>query len=132
MKILLADNDKVYLNLLAEVLTLHSYEVETALDGEAALDKLKKDEFDLVISDISMPKINGMNLHRYVRQDPRLKDMPFAWNSGYRELRDVVEPENPAVDFNLDKGIPVRNLLYFVSHVEASLKRRGTQSPSAQ
>ena len=124
MKVLIADNDRVYLNLLAEVLTLHSYEVVTALDGEEALDLLKNQDFDLVISDISMPKINGMNLHRYVRQDPKLKHIPFAWNSGYRELRDVVEPEDSAIDFNLDKGIPVRNLLYFVSHVEATQKRQ--------
>lgn len=129
MKILIADNDTVYLNLLAEVLTLHSYEVVTALDGEAALVLLKNEKFDLVISDISMPKINGMNLHRYMRQDAGMKSIPFAWNSGYRELRDVVELEDPTVDFNLDKGIPVRNLLYFVSHVEASLKRRHHAEP---
>lgn len=122
MKILVVDNDPVYLNLLAEVLRLHSFAALTARDGEAALELLKQEPVDLVISDISMPKMNGMNLYRSIRQDPNLKSLPFAWNSGYRELRDVVEVEDPAIDFKLDKSMPIPNLLYFVSHLNVVSK----------
>lgn len=123
MRILLVDNDRVYLGLLSEILHLHAYDVITAEDGEAALEILQNESIDLIISDISMPKINGMNLHRYVRRDDRLKNIPFAWNSGYRELRDAAEPVNKAIDFTLEKGIPVPRMLSFVSKVESSLHR---------
>ena len=124
MKILVVDNDPTYLGLLSEVLRLHGYEVASALDGEEALSCLKDEPVDLVISDISMPKMNGMNLHRHIRQDSRLKRLPFAWNSGYRELRDAVEVEDPSIDLKFDKTMPVPNLLFFLDHLEARRKQQ--------
>jgi len=118
MKILLVDNDTVYLNLLAEVLTLHSYNVMKAQDGAQALELLRQEPIDLVIADVSMPGMNGMNLHRYVREDYRLKDIPFAWNSGYRELRDILQVEDSRIDFKLDKSMPIPNLLHFLNHMK--------------
>ena len=123
MKILLVDNDPVYLNLMAEVLSLHSHTVIKATDGETALENLRREHVDLVISDVSMPKMNGMNLHRYVRSDGRLSQIPFAWNSGYRELRDVLEIDNPQIDFIFEKSMPIPNLLYFLNHLH--LQRKG-------
>ncbi len=123
VKILLVDNDPVYLNLLAEVLTLHSQTIIKATNGEEAFDILQQSPFDLVISDVSMPKMNGMNLHRYIRSDQKLKDIPFAWISGYRELREVLEIENPNIDFILDKAMPIPNLLYFLNHLY--MQRKG-------
>ncbi|HXF99197.1 MAG TPA: response regulator [Bacteroidota bacterium] len=130
MKILIVDNDPVYLSLLAEVLRLHSYQVHTAADGEAALAKLREEPFDLVISDISMPKMNGINLHKHVRADEKLRHIPFAWNSGYRELRDIIEVENPALDFKLDKSLPVPTLLYFVATIQKRLEEQSTAAPA--
>ena len=122
MRILLVDNDPVYLNLMAEVLTLHLHTVIKASDGEQALDCVRQEPVDLVLSDISMPKINGVNLQRYIREDEKLKHIPFAWNSGYRELREVVEIENPQIDFIFDKAMPIPNLLYFLNHLNLERK----------
>jgi CheY-like chemotaxis protein len=124
MKILLVDNDQVYINLMAEVLRLHSFNATIAHDGEAALEKLRREEFDLVISDISMPKMNGINLYKNIRSDEKLKDIMFAWNSGYRELRDVVEVENPALDFKLDKTMPMPSFLYFISSLQERMEHQ--------
>ena len=122
MKILLVDNDAIYLNLLAEVLILHSYTVIKARNGEEALDILWKEPVDLVISDVSMPKMNGMNLYSAMRKDAQLRQIPFAWNSGYRELRDIVEIEDPTIDFKLDKAMQIPNLLYFLNHLKVARK----------
>ncbi|MBI5474846.1 MAG: response regulator [Ignavibacteriae bacterium] len=124
MTILLVDNDPVYTNLMAEVLRLHSFAAITAPDGQAALDVLRKQTVDLVISDISMPRMNGMNLYKHIRSDAQLKSTPFAWNSGYRELRDVVDVENPAIDFKLDKAMPMSSFLYFINSLAARLQQR--------
>lgn len=124
MRIMIVDNDPTYLGLLSEVLRLHGYDVTAAHDGEEALGKLKQTPVDFILSDISMPKMNGMNLHRYVREDPQLKDLPFAWNSGYRELREVVEVEDPTIDLKFDKAMTVPNLLFFLNHFAALRRKR--------
>lgn len=121
MKILLVDNDPVYMSLMSEVLRLHSFKTIVAPDGEAALEILRKDPVDLIISDISMPRMNGINLYKNVRADEKLGNTLFAWNSGYRELRDVVEVENPMIDFKLDKAMPMPSFLYFISSLQERL-----------
>ncbi len=124
IKIMLVDNDPVYSNLMAEVLRLHAFSAITAPDGEAALETLRKQSVDLVISDISMPKMNGMNLYKKIRSDSRLKNLLFVWNSGYRELRDVVDVQNPALDFKLDKAIPMPSFLRFISNLQQRIEEK--------
>jgi len=126
IKIMLVDNDPVYSNLMAEVLRLHSFSAITAPDGVAALETLRKQSVDLVISDISMPKMNGMNLYKKIRSDSRLKNLLFVWNSGYRELRDVVDVQNPALDFKLDKAIPMPSFLRFINTLQERIEEKKT------
>ncbi|HCV41910.1 MAG TPA: hypothetical protein DGH68_00375 [Bacteroidetes bacterium] len=131
MKIMVVDNDPVYLGLLAEILQLHGYDVTAVHDGEEALSKLKEVPVDFILSDISMPKMNGMSLHRYIRQDPKLKHLPFAWNSGYRELRDAAKVEDPSIDLKFEKAMPIPNLLFFLSHFASGGRRRSKGHESA-
>lgn len=130
MKILLVDNDPVYLNLLAEVLMLYSHQVLKAPDGETALKILKKETVQLVISDVSMPGINGMDLHIKIREDERLKSLPFVWNSAFPELLEVLQVADPAIDFKFDKTLALPNLLHVVNRVEASARLRDGSVPS--
>ena len=115
MKILLVDDDPVYLNLLGEVLTLCSHDVLRAPDGETALGLLKKESVDLVISDALMPKMNGLDLHSNVRADESLKHIPFAWVSGHDEILNVLHLDDPTVDFKFNKLTPLPQLLYFLT-----------------
>ena len=121
MRIMVVDNDATYLGLLAEALQLHGHEVVMAHDGEEAIAKLATEPTDFILSDISMPRMNGMSLHRHVRQDPKLKHLPFAWNSGYRELRNAMDIEDPTIDFGFDKVIEVGDLLFFLDHFSGQL-----------
>lgn len=124
MKILLVDNDPVYISLMAEILKLHSFQATVAPNGEVAMELLQKEPFDLIISDISMPKMNGMNLYKNVRAHESLKHIFFAWNSGYRELRDIVEVENPTIDFKLDKAMPMPSFLYFINGLQTRIEQQ--------
>src|SRR5512140_1115895 len=83
MNILLVDDDPIYLTLLGEILMLYSHSVLKASDGEAATALLKREQVDLVISDVSMPKMNGVHLHTAVREERRTRRIPFIWNSAY-------------------------------------------------
>lgn len=72
--LLIVDDEASLLDLLSDSFRLSGYQVETATDGELALGLLREKTFDLVITDINMPKINGLEfierLHQLGRQTP--------------------------------------------------------------
>lgn len=66
-KILIVDDEEMLRNLLVKILVQEGYDVDTAENGEEALDKLSQTPYDLLISDIKMPKMNGFELLKNVR-----------------------------------------------------------------
>jgi two-component system NtrC family response regulator len=74
MRILLADDDRSLRKVLQFKLEQHGYEVMPAADGQEALDKLKDSQYDLLLSDIKMPKVDGLELLERARSlQPNLK-----------------------------------------------------------
>jgi len=67
-KILLIDDDKLVLMTLKRLLTREGYTVTTALSGQGALRRMEEDGFDLVISDIKMPKMDGIETIKKIRE----------------------------------------------------------------
>jgi DNA-binding NtrC family response regulator len=70
MKILVADDEKMKRVTLAQDLTGQGHEVATAADGIEALEQLKAGRFDVVITDLKMPKIDGIELLKQIKRDP--------------------------------------------------------------
>jgi CheY-like chemotaxis protein len=132
MTILLVDDDPVYLSLLGEILTLYSHSVLKASDGEAATATLKRAHVDLIISDVSMPKMNGVHLHTFIREDRRTRRIPFIWNSAYQELRDLLPLSDPLLDYKFDKGSQLAELLYLIGHMTAARNVAGKNDPRSQ
>lgn len=79
MKILLVDDNHDSLELLKSVLNHYGYEVETASDGVQALNKVLQGRFDIIISDILMPQMDGFRLCRQVKTNEKLKGIPFIF-----------------------------------------------------
>lgn len=67
-RILLAEDDSSMRGFLARALIKAGHEVVDVADGEAALDQLKDNEFDLLLADIVMPGINGIDLARHANK----------------------------------------------------------------
>lgn len=72
MKILLAEDDVLTQKSLTYYLKAHQYEVVLAEDGETAFEMLKTTEFDLIITDLNMPKIGGLQLIHLIRNELEL------------------------------------------------------------
>jgi DNA-binding response OmpR family regulator len=68
MKILVVDDEPDLLEQLRETLMSQKYDVDTADEGESALDKLFDKEYDLVILDIMLPKVDGLEILREIRK----------------------------------------------------------------
>ena len=66
--ILVVDDEEMMRELLVDVLAMDGYTVETAEDGKAALERLKISTPKLVISDIKMPRMNGFELLKAVKE----------------------------------------------------------------
>lgn len=75
-KVLLVDDDRELSCLYEELLTDAGYQVEIALDGQSALTKIAAGGYDLVLLDIMMPKIDGLEVLR------RIKALNLAPNNG--------------------------------------------------
>jgi len=73
LSVLVVDDEPEVAALLAELLALDGHRVATASDGRAALDQLEHHEYDLILSDVRMPTLDGPGLYREIeRRHPRL------------------------------------------------------------
>lgn len=76
-KILIADDSLTMIKLVTMVLTKEGYQVVVAHDGLQAINKIYNELPDLVISDVTMPGMNGYQVCRLVRDDPEISHIPF-------------------------------------------------------
>lgn len=67
-KVLVVDDDPFALQSIAKVLEGESYQVVTAVSGSEALDLLKQESFDLVLTDLKMPEVDGLEVLRQARE----------------------------------------------------------------
>ena len=78
MSILVAEDSITARSLLKNILETAGYEVTTAVDGAEAFAALRTAKFDLLVSDVDMPRLNGFGLTAKVRGDPGLADLPVV------------------------------------------------------
>ena len=97
-KILIIDDEKSIRSTLKEILEYEKYSIEEAEDGEAGLDALKKKDFDVVLCDIKMPKVDGLEVLEKFGQMG--KDTPFIMISAHGTIETAVEAtKKGAFDF---------------------------------
>lgn len=118
MAILVVDDSKTDRILLTKVLESGRYEVITAVDGKNALEMIRSDAPNMIITDIMMPVMDGFQLCREVKQDPTLMNIPLVfYTASYGEKDDealamrmgaaafIRKPEEPKEIINLVKKI---------------------------
>ena len=88
-RILVVDNDAVNLQVLTNMLSTESYEIDTAFNGLEALAKLEDNHFDLVISDIMMPHISGYELAERIRERFSISELPILFLTARRQREDI-------------------------------------------
>lgn len=121
MRILLAEDEEALSKAYAQVLIMQGYEVEPVYDGKAALEAANGGTYDLMIFDVMMPKMSGLEVLKALRE---------AGNTTYvimltamSELDDKVEGLELGADEYLTKPIPLKELAARVRSLE---RRIGT------
>ena len=88
--ILVADDDPMNVDIVQARLAAHGYEVVTAADGHEALGAARSSRPDLILLDIMMPKMDGIEVCRRLKQDPALPFTPIIMVTARAESKDVV------------------------------------------
>lgn len=97
-RILLVEDDPTFRRLLRTILAGEGYEVREAADGRAGLALLRRESFDLVISDLKMPEIGGLELFRACREEPPAP--PFILLTAFGTVEEAVAAiKEGAADF---------------------------------
>ncbi len=115
-KILVIDDQKSIRNTLKDILEYESYEVEVAENGEEGVEIFNKEKFDLVLCDIKMPNMDGMEvLETITAKDP---DIPVVMISGHGNIDTAVESiKKGAYDF-IEKPLDLNRLLVTIKNAQ--------------
>jgi len=106
MKILSVDDKSENLYMLEALLRGYGHEVHSASDGQQALQLTGLSEYDLIISDILMPRMDGFQLCRELKKDARWRDIPFVfYTATYTDPRDAAFALNLGADRFLVKPL---------------------------
>lgn len=103
-RVLVVDDSFTVRELERKLLEQHGYQVDVAVDGMDGWNALRGGRFDLVVTDVDMPRIDGVELVRRIRQDPSLKSLPVMILS-YKDREDDRQRGLEAgADYYLTKG----------------------------
>ena len=107
-RILVVDDDQKVLDFVVELLEQEGYKVKGVTDGSQALDLAMSDAVDLIVSDVVMPGLNGIELCRRLKQHPKTENTPVLLMSGSRiSLDDSIEGLTAGADDYLE--LPFRH-----------------------
>jgi CheY-like chemotaxis protein len=103
--------------MLAVVLTHAGYSVVTAASAPAALKAARERQFDVIISDIGMPEMNGYQLAREMRLLPGYETVPMVAVTGYSMFDDKQRSTNAGFNAHMTKPIDPRALLDLIEQL---------------
>lgn len=115
--ILIADDSLVIQRLLGLTLQRAGHIVETADDGQIALEMLEQELFDLLIADLAMPGVDGLMLVRQVRADPRFAALPVIMLTSSGEDGDRLSADAEGVNAFLTKPASSTELIETVNRL---------------
>jgi two-component system, cell cycle response regulator len=127
--ILLADDNKLVVKITSAILEDADYEVSVAWDGLEAINKAYAEEPDIVILDVEMPRINGYQVCRLLKDDEYTRDIPVVMLTGRDQQSDMFWGLKTGADAYVTKGFKPEELLTIVKEqLDQSQKARAGQA----
>lgn len=129
MNLLVVDDDSIIRMLMRTILTSEGYGVVTASDGEEALMKLSESKFDLIVTDIYMPRLDGIRLRNIVRETKGTERTPILFISGYSDNLTMEAPRDRKLEGFFRKGRPLTELLAWIRYLTTPADKRPPSPP---
>lgn len=116
-KILIIEDEKALVVVLRDELALHKYEVAVAYDGEDGMRQLRTFKPDLLLLDVLMPKMNGLEVLKEKMADDDLKDIPVIVLSNLGQDEDIKQAlKLGAVDYLVKTQHPIKEIIQKIHH----------------
>lgn len=118
-KILVAEDSSIIINLTKSVFSLENYEIYSERNGKKVLERLEKEDFDLILMDITMPIMNGMECTHAIRKLPNKakSSIPIIAISGNIYNMSTDEFKNEGFNDFVKKPIDYDNLVSVVKNM---------------
>ena len=113
--ILVVDDEDALRTVLSSELMNEGYEVSTAADGDEAVGELGKAEFDLVLLDIKMPRMNGFEVLKHIKQNHEQTKVVML--TGFADLKNAIESKKLGADDFVSKPYDLVDLLTTIERV---------------
>ena len=123
LSILVVEDEPDIRDLIGYLLEKEGYKVTTAADGAVALQKLANDEFDLLLLDLMLPEVDGLEVCRKVKADRKTAELPIIMLTAKGEESDVITGFNLGADDYIIKPFSPRVLC---ARIKAVLRRRSS------
>jgi len=116
-RILVTDDEPNIVRLIQVNLERQGFQVETANNGAQALEKIRVNRPDLLVSDVMMPEMDGFELLSNIRRDPVLENLPVIMLTAKAQDRDVLEGYTRGADMYLTKPFNPIELVTFAKRL---------------
>lgn len=125
-KILIVEDNALNVKLFCDLLAAHGHDARPVTDGRYALDRAREFQPDLVITDIQLPHVTGLDLIRMIRDDEQLKDVPIMAVTAYAAAPDEERIRAAGAQAYVSKPISVAKFVAQVNEllgIEASERK---------
>ena len=127
-KILVVEDNELNLKLFCDLLRVHGYEAEPVRDGREAVERARAFDPDLVVMDIQMPYVSGLELIEQMKADDELRAKPIMAVTAYAAKGDEERIRDAGAEGYVSKPISV---VKFVEAVAGLLEAAPQPQPSA-
>ena len=130
-KILIVEDNALNVKLFCDLLAAHGHEPHPVSDGRFALDHARDFGPDLVITDIQLPHVTGLDLIRLIREDKTLKDVPIMAVTAYAAAADEERIRAAGAQAYVSKPISVAKFVAQVNEL-LGIEKAGERAPAPE
>lgn len=113
-KILVVEDDARIASVMQTIFKLNKIEAHVVNSGEAAIDIVKENVYSLIISDVMLPGLDGFDILKELKADPKTKDIPFLFLSAFADDADVLKGLQAGADDYITKPFTAKGLVEVV------------------
>jgi CheY-like chemotaxis protein len=110
-KVLIVEDEPLVARMYEKALTFDKFDVVTAIGGNNGIKACKEEKPDIVLMDIMMPEMNGIEALGLIKEDPEISDIPVVMLTNLSGVHDIeLAKEKGAVDYWVKKDIKPREM----------------------